>query len=55
MKTLKKINLNQLDKNELEKREQLELQGGDCCCGTCGGAAAPEKDWESNYVYKVCP
>lgn len=26
MKTLKKINLNQLDKNELEKREQLELQ-----------------------------
>lgn len=56
MKQIKKLKLNQIDKDELKKREQLEIRGGDCCCGYCIPSLPdfPESDWEKTYRYKDC-
>lgn len=54
MKQIKRLKLNQIDKDELKKKEQLEILGGDNCCGFCipSDPAYPESDWENTYRYK---
>jgi natural product precursor len=54
MKKILKLKLNQLDKDELSKREQLELHGGDNCSGYCipSNPSYPESNWQSTYTKK---
>ena len=52
VKKVKKLSLIKLDRNELNKREQLKLHGGDCCCQVCISTYNPLA--EQPYQYKSC-
>jgi len=52
VKKEKKLSLIKLDINELNKREQLQLHGGDCCCQVCISTYYPLA--EQPYQYKSC-
>ena len=44
MRTLRKLKINQLGKNELEKRQMNSLIGGNCCGCGCNG---PSGTWDN--------
>lgn len=50
MKKIKKISLSKLNSNELEKRQQRQLFGGNACkCGSCGQWATSDANMNANY------
>lgn len=54
MKLLSKLKLNQLSKNELEKREMLHLNGGDCFCTcACSGSSSTDDNCDANHTYGI--
>jgi len=55
-KQISRLKLNLIDKNELKKREQLDIRGGDGCCGYCvPSQGILTADWEETYKYKDDP
>ena len=51
MKTLKKMKLNQLSKDELEKRAMNAVKGGTYCqCKGCG--CGSDDSWEDGWEYQ---
>jgi len=51
MKELRKISLTKLNMQELEKKQQQQIFGGNACkCGSCGAWATTDDNVNANYA-----
>lgn len=54
MKEFGKISLSQLNQNELDKKKQQLLFGGQACkCGSCGEWASTDANMDANFAGNI--
>ena len=51
MKKIGKLKLSELNKAELEKKDMIYLQGGDCCACACAGTSPTNQNDSANDSY----